>query len=114
MSKTKKGKKPPGYEYWSKRPNSVSSPGRKNKKITHRIERAQAKEKLAEEIKSSENQKEELDIEALALRSASNFGLSMQFYLSHPRTMESVFIDLENLTEEAVEVLLLLYRNEVK
>jgi len=40
MSRTKKGKKPIGYEYWSKRPNSGSNPGRISKNITKRRERA--------------------------------------------------------------------------
>jgi copper oxidase (laccase) domain-containing protein len=39
MSKTKKGAKGPGYEYWSKRPCAGDSPGRKTKKITHKKER---------------------------------------------------------------------------
>jgi hypothetical protein len=43
MSRSKKGKKSPGYEYWSKRPNSMSSPGKISKNITHRKERADAK-----------------------------------------------------------------------
>ena len=43
MSKTKKGKKSPGHEYWSKRPNSMSAPGKLSKKITHSKERAAAK-----------------------------------------------------------------------
>ena len=44
MSKTKKGKKSPGSEYWSSRPNSMSPPGKENKKITHSKERAAAKQ----------------------------------------------------------------------
>lgn len=40
MSKTKKGSKGPGYEYWSKRPLAGSPPGKDTKKKTHRIERA--------------------------------------------------------------------------
>ncbi len=43
MSRTKKGSKGPGYEYWSKRPLSGSSPGKETKKKTHRIERARSK-----------------------------------------------------------------------
>jgi hypothetical protein len=40
MSRTSKGKKSPGYEYWSKRPNSMSSPGKISKQITTSKERA--------------------------------------------------------------------------
>lgn len=43
MSRSKKGKKAPGYEYWSKRPNSISPPGKTSKNITHRKERAATK-----------------------------------------------------------------------
>lgn len=46
MSRTKKGAKGPGYEYWSKRPNSVSSPGRISKTITKRKERAENKQAI--------------------------------------------------------------------
>jgi hypothetical protein len=46
MSRSKKGGKGPGHEYWSKRPFSGVNPGKENKKITHRIERARSKQKL--------------------------------------------------------------------
>lgn len=49
MSRTKKGAKGPGYEYWSKRPMAGHSPGKKTKKLTHRKERAQAKETLTKD-----------------------------------------------------------------
>ena len=39
MSRTKKGSKSPGYEYWGKRPMSGSNPGAWAKKVTHKIER---------------------------------------------------------------------------
>lgn len=42
MSRSKKGSKPIGYEYWKSRPGPID-PGKKNKKITHGIERAQSK-----------------------------------------------------------------------
>jgi hypothetical protein len=53
MSRTKKGKRSPGYEYWGKRPNSGCTPGKEDKKITHQIERAQAKQKLHKEKKDN-------------------------------------------------------------
>lgn len=43
MSRTIKGAKGPGYEYWGKRAYSPASPGKKNKVITHRLERARSK-----------------------------------------------------------------------
>ena len=49
MSRTKKGNKPPGFEYWGKRPPSMSVPGKDTKQATHQIERAQAKQELLRE-----------------------------------------------------------------
>lgn len=48
MSRTKKGGKGPGFEYWSRRPAKVADPepGRETKKITHRQERAVSKRDL--------------------------------------------------------------------
>ena len=46
MSRTKKGAKGPGYEYWSRRPAKGTAPGKKTKTITHRLERAAAKRQL--------------------------------------------------------------------
>lgn len=45
MSRTKKGKKAPGAEYWSRRPHNKhgSPPGPITKKLTHRTERQQGK-----------------------------------------------------------------------
>ena len=44
MSHTKRGSKGPGYEYWSRRPaKGCINPGKQNKIITHRLERAAAK-----------------------------------------------------------------------
>lgn len=42
MSRTHHTHKPPGYEYWSKRPSPVQSPGRAAKRATHRAERREA------------------------------------------------------------------------
>lgn len=50
MSRTKKGSKGVGYEFWSKRPCSNKSgclPGKFNKKRTHRVERQRAKKGTA-------------------------------------------------------------------
>ena len=49
MSRTKKSSKPPGYEFWSRRPGSNKggcSPGSASKRHTHKAERQQAREQL--------------------------------------------------------------------
>ncbi len=58
MSRTKKGKKGPGYEYWGKRPISASHgavPGRFTKTRTHKIERKQGKISVQKEMKKNES-----------------------------------------------------------
>jgi hypothetical protein len=46
MSRTKKGKKPPGHDYWGKRPLSFGDHGTKGKRVGIKIERAKAKQEL--------------------------------------------------------------------
>lgn len=45
MSRSRKGSKGPGYDYWSKRPGTkkASDPGKYAKKINHRLERIEGK-----------------------------------------------------------------------
>jgi hypothetical protein len=44
MSRTQKGSKAPGYEYWGKRPGSGHfAPGKYAKRVTHKAERQQGK-----------------------------------------------------------------------
>lgn len=46
MSRTKKKTKAPGKEYWGKRPvsrNHGATPGKISKRLTHRLERLEAK-----------------------------------------------------------------------
>lgn len=50
MSRSKKGSKPPGFDFWSRRPKSFFN----DKDLTHRAERAQAKEEVTEELKQME------------------------------------------------------------
>lgn len=50
MSRTKKGSKPVGYDYWSRRPTPDMSPGRDAKKMTHRRERIQSKEEVESQL----------------------------------------------------------------
>ncbi|MEN6367612.1 MAG: hypothetical protein ABFC88_12415 [Thermoguttaceae bacterium] len=56
MSRTKKGSKGSGYEYWGRRPAKVRypDPGRETKKITHRQERAAKKRDLLKEERDPE------------------------------------------------------------
>lgn len=57
MSRTRKGKKGPGSEYWGKRPLSNkhgASPGKATKKLTHRLERLESKEKIKEQLDEGE------------------------------------------------------------
>ncbi len=47
MSRTIKGKKPIGWEFWSRRPKSRNhgyGPGKKAKKVVHSLERCEEKE----------------------------------------------------------------------
>lgn len=43
MSRTHKGSKAPGYEFWSRRPHSGIGHGAELKRLCHRAERQQAK-----------------------------------------------------------------------
>jgi hypothetical protein len=56
MSRTKRGEKSSGFEYWGKRPAKIrfADPGPENKKITHRQERAVQKRTLLEEKRKLE------------------------------------------------------------
>ena len=55
MSRTIKGTKPPGFEYWSKRPGSRCGFGKKIKQKTKERERMQSKDLVREEIKEIDN-----------------------------------------------------------
>lgn len=45
MSRTNRGSKHPGYEYWSRRRLSGWNPGNEAKRLTNRIERRTQKQK---------------------------------------------------------------------
>lgn len=50
MSRTVKGGKGPGFEYWGKRPpTGHHGPGAKGKRVTHKAERQQGKQAIREE-----------------------------------------------------------------
>lgn len=46
MSRTNKGKKGPGNDYWGKRPLGMGDHGTRDKRIGIKKERAQARQKL--------------------------------------------------------------------
>lgn len=52
MSRTQRGAKAPGYEFWSRRPQS-GGVGPESKRICHGQERAQAKALVREEVGKS-------------------------------------------------------------
>lgn len=59
MSRTKKGKKGTGYDYWGKRALSTDCGfGPEVKKMTHKKERAQAKQLVFKERKKAEKGEE--------------------------------------------------------
>lgn len=55
MSRTKKGKKAPGYDYWGKRPLGMGDHGTKGKRLGLKKERAIAKQKLHKAKKERNN-----------------------------------------------------------
>jgi hypothetical protein len=57
MSRTRRGEKVPGWEYWSRRPCNGFNPSKEHKVIAHQIERAREKELLQDEIKEMENER---------------------------------------------------------
>ena len=60
MSRSRKGKKGPGYEYWSKRPMAGSPPGRISKTITHKKERAIQRKSTRAAVDAADKEEEEL------------------------------------------------------
>lgn len=56
MSRTVRGSKGCGYDYWGKRALSQCSPGRKNKKLTLGIERAMERKMVYDELQELEKQ----------------------------------------------------------
>lgn len=52
MARSIKGKKPVGYDYWSRRPTPDMSPGRSAKTMTHRRERIEARAIIKEQTEA--------------------------------------------------------------
>lgn len=57
MSRTVKGRKGPGYEYWGRRRPPMGQPGRWTKTLTHRLERrVEAKQQIEEQVRDLPSQ----------------------------------------------------------
>lgn len=54
MSRTRKGSKPPGLEWWTRRPVSMVAPTRYGKIRTHRVERLQGRREARAEREAYE------------------------------------------------------------
>lgn len=50
MSRTNRGSKGPGYEYWSRRPTLDWNIGAEAKRFTHRAERREGEEEISEQL----------------------------------------------------------------
>lgn len=56
MSRTQRGDKGPGYEYWSRRyPHYFLDPGESSKRLTKRYERRQANEEIRRSLEDDED-----------------------------------------------------------
>lgn len=53
MSRSKRGGKSPGYEYWSKRPCSTMGHGKDVKQMTKEKERMASKQELQRELNTT-------------------------------------------------------------
>jgi hypothetical protein len=53
MSRSVRGSKGDGYEYWGKRALSQCDPGRSSKKITLGMERAATRQQIYDEVQSA-------------------------------------------------------------
>lgn len=54
MSRSIRGSKGCGYDYWSRRPNNYGSIGKESKRIIHGIERQLSKQIVRRELKELE------------------------------------------------------------
>lgn len=82
MSRSKKGGKGPGHEYWGKRPGPTD-PGKESKSATHSLERIEGKEEVVEQLSTHyEGELTEAMIEDAAIRSAANMGAAQDIW--HP------------------------------
>lgn len=54
MSRTKRGSKGPGYDYWSRRPHSGNGHGPEVKRLCHSVERQQAKGQVTDGLSDSD------------------------------------------------------------
>jgi len=68
MSRTVKGSKGAGYDYWGKRAVSCCTPGRSNKKLTLGIERMREHKLVSDELDLVENVHGEHELEVQVLK----------------------------------------------
>jgi hypothetical protein len=68
MSRSVKGSKGPGFEYWSRRFRCPTPPGPWSKKWTHRLERRRAKQEVAAQIGQPEEEDDGVDYDAMEER----------------------------------------------
>ena len=61
MSRTRRGSKCSGWEYWSRRPCNGFNPSKESKTIAHQVERAREKKLIQDEIKEMEDEDEAED-----------------------------------------------------
>lgn len=60
MSRTNKGEKGPGYDYWSRRPYSSWGYGPEIKRLCHRAERRQSNDIIIEQVEEMLESDDEL------------------------------------------------------
>jgi hypothetical protein len=58
LSRTPKRGKPPGYDYWSRRPMAGQGPAPGVKQATHQIERARAKDEVRKQQAESTTERD--------------------------------------------------------
>lgn len=93
MSRTRRGKKSPGHEHWSKRPGNRHGgvPGRDKKKSTHKSERQKEKKETREGIVEASVEKQEQIVENEAICRDAMIEMEDQRY---------IYEDLDDLCED--------------
>lgn len=87
MSRTRKGSKPMGYDYWSKRPYSKNGYGKDVKDMTHRKERAMSKEELYKENVENDSTNDHPYIVNYFIKQ----GINIEIQAQHPCSLDVIF-----------------------
>ena len=87
MSRTKRGGKPFGYDYWSKRPCSGLGYGKHIKDMCHSVERMQSKEILLNENTS----KYSTDDYPNVVKYFEKKGITIEIVAEHPCNLDVIF-----------------------